>query len=364
MQSKTIGHRLKARDDSSLVDMRARKRREETQKTIAETAKTNPALARALHRDMERDRFFPKTATTPPEDHISAREIIAEGAKAVGGAVSSATLGALASAIDGFIKAPIEIIARVLPGSRAKESLEGTAEIWGKFSGLLEDLSPNPTVFKVAKIGADIAGIVIGTAGLAKVITNAGKVVTMTIGKVSAKLRCMIAGTETAVLARDVAFVTGELVGEGAALAEGATSISETRNVAEVFQAKELKLSQAEGAAKAGLEELESLRGGSSSKALTKVNNMYEFFETKFGQTLKGNVQKTHLVENGCPVYKVTEKTGCPHLDKGDLFYLDKLHGNHIEVFNCHGSAKAALNLDGTLNSSKTAATAGREIKT
>jgi filamentous hemagglutinin len=44
------------------------------------------------------------------------------------------------------------------------------------------------------------------------------------------------------------------------------------------------------------------------------------------------------------------------HIRKGDQFYLDKKHGNHIEVYDSNNKARAVLNLDGSLNAAKTAA--------
>jgi hypothetical protein len=261
------------------------------------------------------------------------KHCVGEGAKLVG----DTALGVISSAIDGFIKAPIEVVAWALPGSGVKEFLKCSAEGWGKISDLLEDLSPNPKVFKVAKIGADIAGIVIGTAGLVKVITNAGKVVT--IGKASAKLRCMIEGAETAVPASDVAFVTGELAEEGTALAETTTSITETRNITEVFQAKELKLSQAEEAAKTGLEELERLRGG-GSKAPTRTTKEYitpqqmNQFETQVQQgkdiKFKSQDQALEFIRKKFPEFR--EETAGSRGSEGWHFDTHPLGGSTAPV--------------------------------
>lgn len=50
----------------------------------------------------------------------------------------------------------------------------------------------------------------------------------------------------------------------------------------------------------------------------------------------------------------MTKKLESSYLNKGDKFYLDNLHKDHLEVFDKRGNAKNVLNLDGTLNYSKT----------
>ena len=94
-----------------------------------------------------------------------------------------------------------------------------------------------------------------------------------------------------------------------------------------------------------------------------KVTNMKEFFETDFGKTLKAKSRKTHYQQGPITAYELTEKVGNPHLNKGDLYYLDFKHGDHIEVFNHRGKVKYVLNLDGTINEAKTAK-ALREART
>ena len=53
------------------------------------------------------------------------------------------------------------------------------------------------------------------------------------------------------------------------------------------------------------------------------------------------------------------------YIKKKDHYYLDGLHKDHPEVFNKNGNIKNALNLDGTLNVSKsnTAIAENRSIK-
>jgi len=60
-------------------------------------------------------------------------------------------------------------------------------------------------------------------------------------------------------------------------------------------------------------------------------------------------------------VYKATADTG--EISRGDLFYLDGSHKNHLEVFDGNGNFKKVVNLDGSKNSDKTDAGEGRRIK-
>lgn len=76
---------------------------------------------------------------------------------------------------------------------------------------------------------------------------------------------------------------------------------------------------------------------------------MKEFFELDFGKTLQGKVDKV----KGTPMYRVTKEIDHPYLTKGDYFYLDRLHKDHIEVFNKHGRINGVLNLDGSKNNAK-----------
>jgi hypothetical protein len=88
--------------------------------------------------------------------------------------------------------------------------------------------------------------------------------------------------------------------------------------------------------------------------AILKVNNMQEFFQTAFGQKLKNLCTKTSRIYKKAIMYKVSSDIKHPMLDRGDLFYLDKVHLDHIEVFKKTGEVKGVLNLDGTVNAIKT----------
>jgi hypothetical protein len=193
---------------------------------------------------MERDRFFSKAPTTPtvPETSSVYSDIIGisvEGARILG----STTLGLLVSAIDGFLKAPIDILASVTQNPDAKHSLELIASGLGALSEGLEDLTPDHRVFKVSKIGGDVVGLFIGAKGLATAVTKAGQIVK--VGKVAEGFRYMIPGRGAA-LARDVAFVVEV---DGAAAAEAASTGAAS-------------LLMAAGSGKTGLEDLESLGEG------------------------------------------------------------------------------------------------------
>jgi hypothetical protein len=130
--------------------------------------------------------------------------------------LGSATFGVMASAVEGFIKGPIEIVAWATPESGVKDFLRGLTKGTGAVSEALETLSPNPKVFKVAKIGTDIAGLFVGAKGLVIAVTKAGKAIKL--GHAAESLKYMVSGGAAA-LARDVVFVA-----EGTALAEAAAT--------------------------------------------------------------------------------------------------------------------------------------------
>ena len=93
-----------------------------------------------------------------------------------------------------------------------------------------------------------------------------------------------------------------------------------------------------------------------SGKATKAVANMAEFFKSKFGKLLKKNSKKTAKRVQSQTVYQVTKnKVGNNFVKKGDLYYLDNKHLDHLEVFNKKGKASVVLNLDGTINLKKTA---------
>ena len=95
-----------------------------------------------------------------------------------------------------------------------------------------------------------------------------------------------------------------------------------------------------------------------------KVDNMSEFFRTEFGTKIKSSLKKTSKQQHGQSIYEVVDK-GIDGLKKGDQLYLDAMHKDHFEVFNKNGKISLVLNLDGSVNLSKTevAIRQGRRLK-
>ncbi|WP_242675385.1 hemagglutinin repeat-containing protein [Phytopseudomonas dryadis] len=84
------------------------------------------------------------------------------------------------------------------------------------------------------------------------------------------------------------------------------------------------------------------------------VGNMGEFLKQPgLGSQVNTSAQKTKQIYQGQSVYQVTSPIG-DYLAKGDRFYLDGMHKNHLEVFDSKGRFKAVLNLDGSYNAAKT----------
>ena len=93
------------------------------------------------------------------------------------------------------------------------------------------------------------------------------------------------------------------------------------------------------------------------------VGNMKEFFsQSGFGKQLEANSTKTSKIVQGQSVYRADKDVGTS-IKRGDLYYLDGQHKNHIEVFDKTGRAKAVLNLNGSYNEQKTKGSNGRELK-
>ncbi|WP_313119863.1 two-partner secretion domain-containing protein [Atlantibacter hermannii] len=86
------------------------------------------------------------------------------------------------------------------------------------------------------------------------------------------------------------------------------------------------------------------------------IGNMGEFFKQPgFGSQMKDNTQKTSQIFQGQSVYQAKKPVG-DYIAKGDKYYLDGLHKDHIEVFDSKGKVKAVLNIDGSFNDAKTKA--------
>ncbi|MQL49184.1 hypothetical protein GEA64_14980 [Photorhabdus khanii] len=81
---------------------------------------------------------------------------------------------------------------------------------------------------------------------------------------------------------------------------------------------------------------------------------MGEFFKQPgFGSDLKSGSKKTSQIYQGQTVYKASSDIN-ENIRKGDQFYLDGKHKNHLEVFDRRGKFVHVLNLDGSINPSKT----------
>uniref|UniRef100_UPI001F20AA72 VENN motif pre-toxin domain-containing protein n=1 Tax=Yersinia thracica TaxID=2890319 RepID=UPI001F20AA72 len=94
------------------------------------------------------------------------------------------------------------------------------------------------------------------------------------------------------------------------------------------------------------------------------VGNMNEFLkQSGFGNQMQDNSRKTNQMYQGQSVYQAKGDVGT-YISKGDKYYLDGLHKNHIEVFDSNRNIKAVLNLDGTINQDKTnkAVVEGRKL--
>ncbi|MDR3550585.1 MAG: polymorphic toxin-type HINT domain-containing protein [Candidatus Babeliales bacterium] len=94
--------------------------------------------------------------------------------------------------------------------------------------------------------------------------------------------------------------------------------------------------------------------------------NMYEVFEkAAIGKTLKECSESTSCAyKDGAKIFKVIKDIAEYGIKKGDWFYLDKMHGDHIEVFKKFGSPmRTILNMDGTQNFNKLKQAGARTIK-
>ncbi|WP_392551400.1 hypothetical protein RHO14_07860 [Orbus wheelerorum] len=92
------------------------------------------------------------------------------------------------------------------------------------------------------------------------------------------------------------------------------------------------------------------------------VGNMGEFLgQSGFGADVKNNSTKTKQQYGGQSIHVATDDMASG-INKGDKFYLDGLHKDHIDVFDSRGRFKFVLNLDGTKNDVKTDAGRGRRL--
>ncbi|MBR0573021.1 MULTISPECIES: hypothetical protein [Pasteurellaceae] len=89
-------------------------------------------------------------------------------------------------------------------------------------------------------------------------------------------------------------------------------------------------------------------------RAVISVDNMSQFFKhTDFGKLVGSISKQTAKMYQGQSVYEAKKKIG-EFIKKGDQFYLDNKHKDHLEVFDKRGNFKHVLNLNGTRNFKKT----------
>jgi filamentous hemagglutinin len=81
-----------------------------------------------------------------------------------------------------------------------------------------------------------------------------------------------------------------------------------------------------------------------------RVNNIGEFFQTLTGGVFQGASRRTSKVFQGQRVYVAKKDIilqDGTKIRKGDQFYLDGLHKNHLEVFDSQGSPRIKVDLSG-----------------
>ncbi|WP_198027157.1 hypothetical protein [Parasaccharibacter apium] len=94
---------------------------------------------------------------------------------------------------------------------------------------------------------------------------------------------------------------------------------------------------------------------------------MEDFLESPgFGQTLKNNSIRTSEIIKGSKVYKAVKNirnaNGEVVIRKGDSFYIDTAHDDHLEVFSKFREERPVVNLDGSINDKKTVSAKGRRF--
>ena len=157
-----------------------------------------------------------------------------------------------------------------------------------------------------------------------------------------------------------------DLAGKNQAVADTVTALMQS----ETWSAVADTVKQAAGGNQAALEATGGLLAGIilPGKKVPHVpnagavGNMKEFLtQPGLGTQIKNSAQKSSQIYQGQSVYKANSNIG-DVIKKGDQFYLDGQHKNHLEVFDSKGKFKAVLNLDGTINQTKTEAAKGRRI--
>lgn len=94
---------------------------------------------------------------------------------------------------------------------------------------------------------------------------------------------------------------------------------------------------------------------------------MEDFLESPgFGQTLKNNSIRTSEIIKGAKVYEAVKNirnaNGEVVIRKGDSFYIDTAHDDHLEVFSKFRAERPVVNLDGSISDKKTVSAKGRRF--
>ncbi|UOO83192.1 S-layer family protein [Uruburuella testudinis] len=91
------------------------------------------------------------------------------------------------------------------------------------------------------------------------------------------------------------------------------------------------------------------------------VPNMSTYMKhNPFGKQLSQISEKTKFQYQGQSVYTVQKSQGL--LKTGDRFYLDGQHKNHLEIFDKNGNFRFVLDMNGSVNQTKTKAAIGRKL--
>jgi hypothetical protein len=248
----------------------------------------------------------PDFCQTIPLELLVAKKMIevvqaaAPGAKTTSEAIVSARNGVIVSVVEGFFKAPIDLLERISPPSVWKDMLGGLSSKLGDITQYFEDTSPDPKVFKVAKIGGDIVGVVIGFKGTVTAISKAGEIIKA--GKAAQGLSYMIGGGGGVALATDAVFVTDECL----ALAGVAGAKAASSSLLMIDRGK----SAAEGMLGSGSGS--GSGGGSGSGSSSSTNRM-------IGE--KGTRVDSHKVWQEGPTERVEVENPAPGRIEGKVHY-------------------------------------------
>ncbi len=169
-------------------------------------------------------------------------------------------------------------------------------------------------------------------------------------------------------LTRDIIRDASALVTESLLLHYGTKNISTffratTRKATKYLKqpSKQLTIATAEGvqiqiADETGmiLAEIDKPIDTQLTRITTKLSKTEELFTLKFWQKIEPFCQKTNFQYHEQPIYKIIKNIPGTKLKKGDLFYLDAAHMDHVEVFRKNYKAKLVMNLDGAINEKKT----------